>query len=112
MQEVEAETYSPLALAYIGDCIFDLVIKNLVLNRGNKQVKKLHKETSQIVQASSQSKMMRVLQDELTEEEHQIYKRGRNSKTYQSGKESVCDRLQTRHRIRGTYGVSLSAAQI
>ena len=39
MQEVEAETYSPLALAYIGDCIFDLVIKNLVLNRGNKQVK-------------------------------------------------------------------------
>ena len=49
MQEVEAETYSPLALAYIGDCIFDLVIKNLVLNRGNKQVKKLHKETSQIV---------------------------------------------------------------
>lgn len=92
MQEVEAETYSPLALAYIGDCIFDLVIKNLVLNRGNKQVKKLHKETSQIVQASSQSKMMRVLQDELTEEEHQIYKRGRNSKTISSAKnQSVTD---------------------
>ncbi len=92
MQEVEAETYSPLALAYIGDCIFDLVIKNLVLNRGNKQVKKLHKETSQIVQASSQSKMMRVLQDELTEEEHQIYKRGRNSKTISPAKnQSVTD---------------------
>ena len=92
MQEVEAETYSPLALAYIGDCIFDLVIKKLVLNRGNKQVKKLHKETSQIVQASSQSKMMRVLQDELTEEEHQIYKRGRNSKTISSAKnQSVTD---------------------
>ena len=92
MQEVEAETYSPLALAYIGDCIFDLVIKNLVLNRGNKQVKKLHKETSQIVQASSQSKMMRVLQDELTEEEHQFYKRGRNSKTISPAKnQSVTD---------------------
>ena len=92
MQEVEAETYSPLALAYIGDCIFDLVIKNLVLNRGNKQVKKLHKETSQIVQASSQSKMMRVLQDELTEEEQQIYKRGRNSKTISPAKnQSVTD---------------------
>lgn len=92
MQEVEAETYSPLALAYIGDCIFDLVIKNLVLNRGNKQVKKLHKETSQIVQASSQSKMMRVLQDELTEEERQIYKRGRNSKTISPAKnQSVTD---------------------
>ena len=92
MQEVKAETYSPLALAYIGDCIFDLVIKNLVLNRGNKQVKKLHKETSQIVQASSQSKMMRVLQEELTDEEHQIYKRGRNSKTISPAKnQSVTD---------------------
>lgn len=92
MQEVEAEEYSPLALAYIGDCIFDLVIKNLVLNQGNKQVKKLHGETSRIVQASSQSKMMRILQEMLTEEEHQIYKRGRNSKTISPAKnQSVTD---------------------
>ena len=92
MQEVDAETYSPLALAYIGDCIFDLVIKSLVLNQGNKQVKKLHKDTSRIVQASSQSKMMRTLQEELTEEEHHIYKRGRNSKTISPAKnQSVTD---------------------
>lgn len=92
MREVDAETYSPLALAYIGDCIFDLVIKSLVLNQGNKQVKKLHKDTSRIVQASSQSKMMRVLQEELTEEEHHIYKRGRNSKTISPAKnQSVTD---------------------
>ena len=92
MQEVDIKTYSPLALAYIGDCIFDLVIKNLVLNRGNKQVQKLHQETSMIVQASSQSKMMRVLQEELTEEEHAVYKRGRNSKTVSPAKnQSVTD---------------------
>lgn len=86
MQEVDVKTYSPLALAYIGDCIFDLVIKNLVLNEGNKPVQKLHRETSRYVQASSQSKMMRRLQEELTEEEHQIYKRGRNSKTVSPAK--------------------------
>ena len=79
MQEVDIKTYSPLALAYIGDCIFDLIIKSLVLNQGNKQVQKMHKETSQIVQASTQSFMMRTIQEHLTEEEHLVYKRGRNA---------------------------------
>ena len=92
MQEVDVKTYSPLALAYIGDCIFDLVIKSLVLNEGNKPVQKLHRETSMYVQASSQSKMMRRLQEELTEEEHQVYMRGRNSKTVSPAKnQSVTD---------------------
>lgn len=92
MQEVDVKTYSPLALAYIGDCIFDLIIKSLVLNQGNKQVQKLHKETSQIVQASAQSRMMRVIQEHLTEEEHAVYKRGRNSKTVTPAKnQSVTD---------------------
>ena len=81
MQEVDIKTYSPLALAYIGDCIFDLIIKSLVLNQGNKQVQKMHKETSRIVQASAQSLMMREIQKHLTEEEHLVYKRGRNTKT-------------------------------
>lgn len=92
MQEVDIKSYSPLALAYIGDCIFDLVIKSLVLNQGNRQVQKLHHDTSVIVQAASQSKMMRVIQEKLTEEEHQVYKRGRNSKTVTPAKnQSVTD---------------------
>lgn len=92
MQEVDVKTYSPLALAYIGDSIFDLVIKSLVLNQGNKQVQKLHKDTSQIVQAASQSRMMRVLQGHLTEEELAVYKRGRNSRTVTPAKnQSVTD---------------------
>ena len=72
MKEVDIREYSPLALAYIGDCIFDLVIKSLVMNEGNKQVQKMHKETSSYVQASAQSKMMRTIQEHLTEEEHGI----------------------------------------
>lgn len=92
MQEVDVNTYSPLALAYIGDCVFDLVIKSLVVNQGNRQVQKLHHDTSEIVQASSQSKMMRMIQGELSEEEHHIYKRGRNSRTVTPAKnQSVTD---------------------
>ena len=92
MKEVDIREYSPLALAYIGDCIFDLVIKSLVMNEGNKQVQKMHKETSSYVQASAQSKMMRTIQEHLTEEEHGIYKRGRNAKSVSPAKnQSITD---------------------
>ena len=86
MKEVEPEGYSPLTLAYIGDSIYDLVIKTKVISEGNKQVKKLHQETSSMVQASAQSEMMRVLQPLLTEEEHAVYRRGRNAKSVSPAK--------------------------
>ena len=92
MEEVDIREYSPLTLAYIGDCIYDLVIKSLVINEGNKQVNKLHQETSRLVQASTQSLMMRAMQEHLTEEEHAVYKRGRNAKSVSPAKnQSITD---------------------
>ena len=92
MKEVEPAGYSPLTLAYIGDCIYDLIIKTLVINEGNRQVQKLHQKTSSYVQASAQSKMMRTMQEHLTEEEHAIYKRGRNAKSVSPAKnQSITD---------------------
>ncbi|BDF05028.1 Mini-ribonuclease 3 [[Clostridium] hylemonae] len=86
MKEVDMKEYSPLTLAYIGDSIYDLMIKSLVVNEGNRQVNKLHKETSAFVQASAQSQMMRTLQGQLTEEEHAVYRRGRNAKSVSPAK--------------------------
>lgn len=92
MKEVDVHSYSPLTLAYIGDSIYDLIIKSLVINQGNRQVNKLHKETSRYVQASTQSLMMRAMQEELTEEEHAVYKRGRNAKSVSPAKnQSITD---------------------
>ena len=92
MEEVDINTYSPLTLAYIGDCVFDLIIKNLAISHGNKQVNKLHKETSSLVQASAQSLMMRKIQEHLTEEETGVYKRGRNAKSVSPAKnQSITD---------------------
>ena len=54
LKEVDVNSYSPLVLAYIGDCIYDLIIKTMVISGGNKQVHKLHEETSTYVQASAQ----------------------------------------------------------
>ena len=69
-----------------------MVIKSLVINEGNKQVNKLHQETSKLVQASAQSLMMRTMQEHLTEEEHAVYKRGRNAKSVSPAKnQSITD---------------------
>lgn len=92
MEEVDIQTYSPLTLAYIGDCVYDLIIKNIMISHGNKQVNKLHKDTSNLVQASTQSLMMREMQEHLTEEERTVYKRGRNAKSVSPAKnQSITD---------------------
>lgn len=85
-KEVDIQEYSPLVLAYIGDTVYDLIIKSMIVNEGNRQVHKLHEETSRYVQASAQSLMMRAMQPHLTEEEHAVYRRGRNAKSVSPAK--------------------------
>ena len=92
MSEIDAKECSPLVLAYIGDCVFDLIIKTMAAGKGIRPVHKLHEETSRYVQASAQSFMMRSMQEHLTEEEHAIYRRGRNSRTVSPAKnQSITD---------------------
>lgn len=92
LKERDVHTYSPLSLAYIGDCVYDLIVKSIVLNKGNRQVHKYHEETSRYVQASAQSLMMRAMQEHLTEEEHAVYRRGRNARSVSAAKnQSITD---------------------
>ncbi len=79
--DVDIRTYSPLALAYIGDGVFDLVIRTLVVGRGNTSAGRLHYRTSQIVKAKTQAEMIAVLEPHLLPEEADIYRRGRNAKS-------------------------------
>lgn len=79
-------TYSPLTLAYIGDGIYEIVIRSIVVGNGNEQVNKLHKKSSSLVKAEVQSEMIKYLMGELTEEEEQIFKRGRNAKSFTAAK--------------------------
>lgn len=83
--------YSPLALAYIGDSVFDLLIKTVVVSENNKQAEKYHKEVSSYVKAASQAQYMEYLIENelLTEEELSIYKRGRNAKTHSTAKNAT-----------------------
>ncbi len=71
--------YSPLALAYMGDAVFDLVIRTILVKRANMQSAKLHYKAAQIVRAGTQAKMMAALLPQLTQEEEAVYRRGHNA---------------------------------
>ena len=85
-EEVDVHTYSPLTLAYIGDCVFDLVVRSVIVLRGNRGVNGLHKSTTHIVKAETQARMIEAMREDLTEDELSVYKRGRNAKSHSSAK--------------------------
>ena len=82
LKHVEAGEYSPLALAYIGDAVYELAIRTLVMNRGNMQVNKMHKKTANLVKADAQARLYLLLEEELTDAEKAAYRRGRNAKSF------------------------------
>lgn len=84
--QVDVRTYSPLTLAFIGDCIFDLIIRTVIVERGNRATDGLHKSKSRIVKAQTQAAMVEALMEELTEDEKGFYRRGRNAKSYTTAK--------------------------
>ena len=92
-QDVRA--YSPLTLAYIGDGIYELVIRSVVVERANRSANDLHKKTTRYVKAPAQSAMIEALLPELTEEEEAVYRRGRNAKSYTTPKNA--DLMDYRH---------------
>ena len=79
LEEKDLRTYSPLTLAYIGDGVYELVIRTILVKKGNCPVNQLHRKASSLVKAASQSAMMEFIEPMLTEEEHSVYRRGRNA---------------------------------
>ena len=83
LADIDANGYSPLTLAFIGDSVFDLVVKTVVVERANRSANILHRKTSRIVRAQSQAQMVKWFIEKgiLSDEELAIYKRGRNAKS-------------------------------
>ena len=84
LTEQDYRSYPALTLAYIGDCIYDLMIRTAVIFKSHKRVNDLHKKTTRFVKAETQALMIQGLieNDMLTEEEQSVYKRGRNTKSH------------------------------
>lgn len=86
LENTDIRTYSPLTLAYIGDGIYELIIRTILVEKGNTQVNKLHQRASRLVKASAQSQMIQTLTPHLTEEELSVFRRGRNAKSFTMAK--------------------------
>ncbi len=89
LKEQDLRTYSPLTLAYIGDAIFELVVRTVLVERKNTQPEKLHKAATKIVKAETQALMIEAVKENLTEEELAVYKRGRNAKAVTRAKNAT-----------------------
>lgn len=79
LKPVDASQYSPLALAYMGDNVYELVNRTLALYRANRSSEKLHAECSRRAKAGTQAALAVLLEPDFTEEELAVYRRGRNA---------------------------------
>lgn len=84
--KVDLNTYSPLALAFLGDCVFEIVIRTMIVEKGNQRANSLHNQKSDIVNAGAQARIIEALMPELREEEKDVYRRGKNAKVKSSAK--------------------------
>jgi len=82
----DAKQYSPLTLAYIGDAIYEVIVRTALVEKGNAPVNTLHKRASKLVKAEAQKDAFFRIKEQLSEEEMAVFKRGRNAKSYTSAK--------------------------
>lgn len=75
-----------LALAHLGDGVYELLVRSYLCTRGDKTVLKLHNDTVSLVKAPAQAKMLDKILPVLTEEEQDFYRRGKNSHTHAAPK--------------------------
>lgn len=92
LESRDIRTYSPLTLAFLGDCVFDLIIRTIVVEQANQPTHQLHQKKSKIVKAKTQAQLAEVLWESFSQEEQAVYKRGRNAKSGTSAKNaSIAD---------------------
>lgn len=81
MKNIQPGELPALALAYIGDAVYELAVRSHLVNIGIARVNRLHDEAVKFVQAKAQARLLRELEGILTEEETAVIRRGRNAKS-------------------------------
>lgn len=104
LPEIDLRDYSPLVLAYIGDGIYELVIRTIMVKRANGPVQRVHKRVSTLVKAAAQAEMSERLLPELTEEETAVLKRGRNAKSYTKAKNATVSEYRKATGLEALFG--------
>lgn len=104
LEEGRADQYSPLTLAFIGDCIYDLVIRTMIVEQANAPVNVLHHKAASLVKASAQAKLFYQIEPLLTEKERAVFRRGRNAKSYTMAKNASMSDYRTATGVEALMG--------
>ena len=102
IKDTDINTYNPLTLAFIGDSVYEIIVRTIVVNKGNKSVNALAKDKNKLVNAKTQSRIAEILREVFTEEEADIYRRGKNAKTANHSKSAAYSEY---HRATGLEAV-------
>ena len=82
---LDLHTVSPLTLAFLGDGVYGLLVREYLVNEGNRPAGELHRESVELVKAEAQAAAIMRILPLLTEEEQAVFRRGRNAHTSRSG---------------------------
>lgn len=104
IKEVDMRTYSPLTLAFIGDCFFEIIIRTIFVGKGNKSVNALAKDKNTIVNAKAQSQIAEYLLEYFNDEEKEIYRKGKNAKTQNHSKSAAYNEYHKATGLEAVYG--------
>ena len=77
--KAELLNMKPLALAFVGDCVYELYIRNFLITEKYRDVNELHRKSVFYVKAKAQAHILHTLEEELTEDEQNFVRRGRNA---------------------------------
>ncbi len=109
---IEPKGISPLALAYIGDAVYEMCVRTMVLAEGNAPVNRLHKKAREVVNAKAQAEMYFRIADHLTDEEAAVFRRGRNAKSYTTPKNADLQDYRHATGLEAVFGYLYLAGQM
>ena len=95
---------SSLGLAHLGDCVFELMVRSWMCLHGKSKVKDLHRATVQYVSAPAQAARFERIEPILTQEESDVFRRGRNTAPHSVPKAATRGEYQTATGLEALFG--------
>lgn len=102
--EIHPKQLSPLNLAFVGDCVYEMLVRETLVCDANRPVNDLHRESVKFVSAKAQTEAFNRIKDCLTEEEMAQFKRGRNAKVGHSPKSATDAEYHTATGVEALFG--------
>lgn len=102
--EIQPKQLSPLNLAFVGDCVYEILVREALVCKANRPVNELHRESVKYVSAKAQTEAYAKIKDILTEEEMAQFKRGRNAKVGHSPKSATDAEYHTATGVEALFG--------